>query len=169
MDKLTVDFANIAPAAGITDTALASPHAVCTGPSVAARPAKDAASPRLSFADALAFVDATPGLSNTARRDLRSALVSAAKLLRRHPRDLLFTPEVISDSVLGHMPKLWEVKVQRRRNILWGLRKVAKLMGVIPEPQPGRTGLTPHWMALTDSLGADFARHIDDPFHPLLQ
>ena len=57
------------------------------------------------------------------------------------------------------MPKLFEIKVQRRRNILWGLRKVAKLMGVIPEPQTGRTGLTPQWMALTDSLGADFAQH----------
>ncbi len=159
MDQLTVNFTNMAPAGCITDTAPASPHAVCTCPGVPTLPAKDAAGPRLSFADAMAFVDAASGLSKTTRRDLRSALVSAAKLLRRHPRDLPFAPEVLSDSVLGHMPKLWEVKVQRRRNILWGLRKLARLMGVIPEPQPGRTGLTPPWMALTDGLGADYARH----------
>jgi integrase len=156
MDHPAVDFTNMAPTGGTADTTLRSPHA---GQGVPARPAQDGADEWLSFADALAFVDAPSGLSKTAQRDLRSALVSAAKLMRRQPRDLPFTPAAISDSVLGHMPKLWEVKVQRRRNILSGLRKVARLMGVIPEPQPGLTCLTPHWSALTDGLGADYARH----------
>jgi integrase len=112
-----------------------------------------------SFADALDFVDTTPGLSKTAQRDLRSALVSAAKILGRQPRDIEFNIAAISNSTLTHVPKLFECKVQRRRNILSGLRKAAKLMGLIPATKIGSPGLTPEWAAFWDSLGADFAKH----------
>lgn len=132
MDRFAADFTNLVPAGGMADTA--SAYSMYPGRGAPAEP---------SFADALAFVDTAPGLSQIARRDLRSALISAAKLMRRQPRDIPFAPAAISDSAVGHMPKLFETKTRRRRNILSGLRTAAKLMGVIPEQPACRQRQTP--------------------------
>ncbi len=119
----------------------------------------DKASLQPSFADALAFVDAAQDLSATMRRDLRSALLTAAKLMGRPPRDIVFSPDCIRASSIIKIPKLFEAKVQRRRNVLSGLRKVAKLMGIIPENRTDHAVLTPQWHALLCTGRKNFNRH----------
>jgi site-specific recombinase XerD len=108
-----------------------------------------------SFTDALAFIDAAPGLKSTKRRDYRSALISAAKILGQQPRDIRLDLKALSTTPLAKIPKLREGKVKRRRNILSYINKVAVLMGLSHPHRPGPDGLLPGWLDLKRHLVND--------------
>jgi integrase len=138
----------------VDDTASTSTVSIPT-PSVAITP--PAGRDELpSFAEALDFIDAAPDLTPTKRRDLRSSLISAAKLLGQQPRDIKLDPKALSNTPLAQPPKLIEKQVKRRRNILSGLNKTAALMGLVTPHRPGPDGLLPAWLDLRQRLKTDY-------------
>ncbi|GLR66932.1 hypothetical protein GCM10010909_16120 [Acidocella aquatica] len=112
-----------------------------------------------SFADALSFLETAPDLTPTKRRDYRSALISAAKLLGQPPQGIRLDLQALSDTILALTPKLRGHQVKRRQNIRSGINKVAALMGLAHPHQPGADGLMPAWLDLKRRLDAEYDRH----------
>jgi hypothetical protein len=118
--KLTASAMAATPAISVLPPSLTLPVAI---------PAPTWTGELPSFAEALDFIDAAPDLTSTKRRDLRSALISAAKLLGQQPRDLKLDLKPLSDTLLTQPPKLIEKQVKRRRNVLFGTK--ARAMAII--------------------------------------
>ncbi len=112
-----------------------------------------------SFADALSFLETAPDLTPTKRRDYRSALISAAKLLGQPPHGIRLDLKSLSDTTLARVPKLRERQIKRRQNILSGINKIATLMGLAHPHRPGSDGLLPAWLDLKHHLGGEYDRH----------
>ncbi len=112
-----------------------------------------------SFADALSFLETAPDLTPTKRRDYRSALISAAKLLGQPPHGIRLDLQALSDTILAQTPKLRDHQVKRRQNIRSGINKVAALMGLAHPHQPGADGLMPAWLDMKLRLDAEYDRH----------
>ena len=162
MEQFTLNFDIPVPVRFCPDFDIASPAAVlgptppapqpCPAPATPSKPSQAWQGDLPSFAEALDFLKDQSVLSKTSQRDLRSALISAAKILGQAPRDIRLDLRDPSETKLAKTPKLRELKVKRRRNILAGLNKIAALMGVAEAHKPEAAHRSADWQALYQRL-----------------
>ncbi|MDE2573754.1 MAG: tyrosine-type recombinase/integrase [Rhodospirillales bacterium] len=119
----------------------------------AATPAEEVqdSTPPLTIATALRLVAGWQDLSAERRRDLSSALRTAARVAGLPPDNVVLTPAFLRERLIGQPITGFGVSTSRWRNILSGLRFVLRRCDVIDADDIERA---PAWAALLGRLAA---------------
>ena len=105
--------------------------------------------PILTGADALEKINEWDDLPETRRRDLASAVRSAAKLAGQPPESLVLNPASLRQTLLQHSAATLGLSDSRSKAIRSGLNFVMRRLGVVAAKD---TPLSPVWAALLDPL-----------------
>lgn len=104
----------------------------------------------ITAAEAMRLVEAWTDLSETRRRDLRSAISGTVKMCGLPATSVIMTPAFLSPRVVAKPPAGYGLSDQRHSAVLSGLRFVLRRLGA---HAPFRVTLAPEWQALRDQLG----------------
>lgn len=97
-----------------------------------------------TLADIILSLDANRFLADTGRRDLISAVNTAARLLGRSPSDLLADVPSLRSGLLKVSPRLHGISDKRFANVKWGLARALVLARILPRKRP-KPAPTPAW------------------------
>lgn len=103
-----------------------------------------------SFAEALAAIPTWADLDETRRRDLASALRSAARMLALPPAAIPCDPAWLNERLFQRTPATFGITFGRYRNIVSGLRAVLRRLGTHSPDRRSRRDLPAAWQALLD-------------------
>ncbi|WP_439598189.1 hypothetical protein [Falsiroseomonas sp.] len=112
------------------------------------------ASPQLSsraaptFAEALSAIPSWTGVDDTRRRDLASALRSAARMLALPLAAIPCDPAWLNERLFQRTPATFGISVGRFRNVTSGLRVVLRRVGTHSLDRRSRRDLPADWQAL---------------------
>ncbi|MBS5905360.1 tyrosine-type recombinase/integrase [Roseomonas mucosa] len=101
-----------------------------------------------SFADAAAAVAGWDDLAETRRRDLRSALATAARLLDRSPPAVPCDVAWLNDALFRKPPGAHRMRTERFGNMVSGLRAVLRRLDLHAPDLRTFEGVSPAWQAL---------------------
>lgn len=100
-----------------------------------------------SFAAALAAIGTWSDLDPDARRDLTSAVTTAARMLGLPPAAVPCDIVWLNQRLFDRPPAAYGMSTGRHRNVLSGLRAVLRRMGLHAEQGYGAIGLSEGWLA----------------------
>ena len=104
----------------------------------------------VTAAEAMRLVETWTDLSETRRRDLRSAISGTVKMCGLPAESVIMVPAFLSPRVVARPPAGYGLSNQRHSAVLSGLRFVLRRLGV---HAPFRVALAPEWQALREKLG----------------
>ncbi|WP_408611846.1 hypothetical protein, partial [Falsiroseomonas oryzae] len=104
--------------------------------------------PAPTFAEALAAISNWTDLDETRRRDLASALRSAARMLSLPPAAVPCDPAWLNERLFQHTPATFGITQGRFRNVVSGLRAVLRRLGTHAPDRRTHRDLPGEWQAL---------------------
>ena len=112
-----------------------------------------------SFMEVRAGLLADESLPIARRRDMASALMSAAKALGRLPETILADPATLRPQLAGLTPAMVGLKPGRWRNILSLISAALAYVGIVVVQGRIRDNPSPGWLAILDLLPTGAGRH----------
>lgn len=101
-----------------------------------------------SFAEALAVMRSCADLDETRRRDLASALCSAARMLAMPLAAIPCDPAWLNERLFHRTPATFGISVGRFRNVVSGLRAVLRRVGTHSPDHRSQRDLPAEWLTL---------------------
>ena len=111
-----------------------------------------------TLADVLATVSTNRGLSEIRRRDLASAIKSAARLLKRNPSEIGADTSLLRERLAAIHPEQAGISAKRLANIKADLAAALRV-ALLTTRRPRRVHRTPEWETLLASLEQPWQRY----------